>query len=377
MRPALLAVAALSLATPLAAQRTLTATPELTIDGVEHDFSRIGRLAVSARGVIAVPQTQDSKVLFFDASGAAVGSFGRAGAGPGEFRSAGTLGWSGDTLSVYDPGLRRITLIGPDMKAARIVSSPQQLLPPNGAGGAPISAQAFPVSALGDDGMLASAIIRNGASLPVWMPFRGESGTAMLRMDAEGRFMRFIALRGSLDACSVRNETSMMMIPLCFRPLEDNSPSGRHVATLVPGDAGQYTVVAINGLRGDTVFSRHYSYRPVAVPKRVADSMRASRAELQQRLPPQMAGLNRNVAVAESYPGVTRLAVGDDGTIWLEEHTLAPAARRWRVLDQTGSVIGLLAVPRNVMLLVVSRDRVWATVTDDDDVQSVVRYGVR
>jgi hypothetical protein len=377
MRPALLAVAALSLATPLAAQRTLTATPELTIDGVEHDFSRIGRLAVSARGVIAVPQTQDSKVLVFDASGAAAGSFGRAGAGPGEFRSTGTLGWIGDTLSVYDPGLRRITLIGPDMKAARIVSAPQQLVPPTGAGGPAISAQAFPVSALGDDGMLASTIIRNGASLPAWMPFRGEAGTAILRMDAEGRFVRFIALRGSLDACSVRNETSMMMIPLCFRPLEDNSPSGRHVATLVPGDAGQYTVMAINGLRGDTVFSRQYSYRPLAVPKRVADSMRASRAALQQRLPQQMAGLNRNVAVAESYPGVTRLAVGDDGTIWLEEHTLAPAARRWRVLDQTGSVIGLLTVPRNVTLTVVSRDRVWATVTDDDDVQSVVRYGVR
>jgi hypothetical protein len=376
MRRLLPAIAALSLATPLAAQRTLTVTAELTIDGVEHDFSRIGRLAVSARGVIAVSQPQDSKVLFFDARGAAVGSFGRAGAGPGEFRSAGTLGWIGDTLSVYDAGLRRITLVGPDMRAVRIVSSPQQLLPPTGTGGAAIPAQTFPVSALGDNGMLATAILRNGGSLPAWMPAQDDVVSAIVRVDAEGRYQRIIGLRGDPYACAVRNESSMMMIPLCFRPMEDNSPSGRHVATLVPGAAGQYTVVSINGLGGDTVFSRQYSYRPIAVTKRVADSMRTSRAAM-PGLPAPAAALTRNLPVAETYPAVMRVMAGDDGTVWLEEHTVAPSAKRWRVLDQTGSVIGLLSLPRNVTLSVVSRDRVWATVTDDDDVQSVVRYGVR
>lgn len=257
-----------------------------------------------------------------------------------------------------------------------IVSSPQQLLPPTGTSGAAIPAQTFPVSALGDNGMLATAILRNGGSLPAWMPAQDDVVSAIVRMDAEGRYQQLIALRGDPYACAVRNESSMMMIPLCFRPMEDNSPSGRHVATLVPGAAGQYTITLINGVRGDTMFSRQYSYRPIAVPKRVADSMKASRAAM-PGLPAPAAALTRNIPIAATYPAVVRLAVGDDGTVWLEEHTLAPAARRWRVLDQTGGVTGLLSVPRNVTLSVVSRDRVWATVTDDDDIQSVVRYAVR
>jgi hypothetical protein len=50
----ILPMAAGLLTQSLPAQRALTATPQLTIDGLEHDFSQVSRLSVTERGVVAV-----------------------------------------------------------------------------------------------------------------------------------------------------------------------------------------------------------------------------------------------------------------------------------------------------------------------------------
>jgi hypothetical protein len=360
---------------PIAAQRTLTVTPQLTIDGVEHDFSRVGQFAVSEQGRVAIPQQQDGRILFFDSRGVPNGGFGRTGSGPGEFRTLIILGWVGDTLLVADPGLRRVTMISPDLELLRTEPWPQEILPPRGTSGPAHVNSVFPQAASVDGGMLGSVVLRRGPSFPTWIPLAGDAGFAIMRIDSDGRYQKLIAIRGSLDDCSVSTETATMVIPFCFRPIDATSPNGRHVVMVVPGPTGSYTVVAIDGVRGDTTLTRRYSYQPVPVPKRIADSVLASRGNMSNM--PGMAEVWRKMRVAEHFPAVVRAVVGDDGTIWLEEQTLAPSNRRWTVLDRTGAPMGVVSTPRTVSVQLVFRDQMWATVEDEDGVQDVVRYGVR
>ena len=50
--------------------------------------------------------------------------------------------------------------------------------------------------------------------------------------------------------------------------------------------------------------------------------------------------------------------------------------RTWQTLDDRGNPIGQLKVPRNVRIKVASRAAIWATETDDDGMQHIVRYRI-
>jgi hypothetical protein len=56
---------------------------------------RIDPVRVSARGRIALGQSQDHQIIFFDSAGKRLGSYGRMGTGPGEFgASVRQVGWA-------------------------------------------------------------------------------------------------------------------------------------------------------------------------------------------------------------------------------------------------------------------------------------------
>jgi hypothetical protein len=92
----------------------LSATPLLAIggDGVpEAEFFRVQNAWRLTSGAIAVINGGTKEIRVFDARGAYLHSFGREGAGPGEFRGIRWSGYAGDTALVYDASLRRITKI--------------------------------------------------------------------------------------------------------------------------------------------------------------------------------------------------------------------------------------------------------------------------
>jgi hypothetical protein len=92
---------------------------ELRLDANTEDFPDIGNVLVNARGDIAVFVNKDQQLRFYDAKGVKLGTFGRVGSGPSEFRRANMHGWAGDTLWVYDVDLRRITFISPARQLLR------------------------------------------------------------------------------------------------------------------------------------------------------------------------------------------------------------------------------------------------------------------
>ncbi len=68
-------------------------------------------------GRIVVADGATSELRIFDPRGRHSETFGRDGAGPGEFRRLGWVGRVGDTLLIYDDGLRRITRVAFTPKA--------------------------------------------------------------------------------------------------------------------------------------------------------------------------------------------------------------------------------------------------------------------
>jgi hypothetical protein len=67
---------------------------------------------------------------------------------------------------------------------------------------------------------------------------------------------------------------------------------------------------------------------------------------------------------------------GSDGSIWLRREVVGASSARWEVLDEDLSPMGWVALPLELELKVVARDRVYGVELDDFDVPRVVRFNV-
>src|SRR5215204_2076344 len=106
MAASLLAVSAHAQAT-----WTLSAQPTVSIgnDGTPAtEFSRIEQVMRLSGGRTAVVNAATNDIRIFGARGEHLKTFGRTGAGPGEFRALMFAGRSGDTAFLYDRSLKRI-----------------------------------------------------------------------------------------------------------------------------------------------------------------------------------------------------------------------------------------------------------------------------
>jgi hypothetical protein len=368
--------AGLAVSQPAAAQsiRTLTSTRDLRIDAAEHDLTPITWLAVSAAGGIVINQPQDGPIRFFDAAGKALGAFGRKGQGPGEFQSSSRAGWVGDTLWVLDFQTRRFTLVSPDRTLARTVPWLATLrgdLPPH------VTAQrvtsSFPQAYLADGSQLLSLSVGDAGQSGLVPGY----GAPIARADADGNLIRLVAWRPE-DGCTVSltftgGGFGSARVPYCFGSITDVSPGGDRLVSVHAERRGRDMYrVSVMQATGDTLFSRSYSYRSVAIPKSVGDSVLN---QLSTRGPAEFRAAWRSMTIPPNYPPISRVMLGRDATIWLEEYTTS-GDRLWLILDARGDAVGRIAVPRTVRLLAAARTAFWGTDTDEDDLQHVVRYRV-
>jgi hypothetical protein len=71
-------------------------------------------VAQTPDGLLIVLEQQAREIRVYGRDGRLVRRFGRSGSGPGEFRSPGAMGSSGDTIWVYDYANARLTLFRTD-----------------------------------------------------------------------------------------------------------------------------------------------------------------------------------------------------------------------------------------------------------------------
>jgi hypothetical protein len=376
-RLAIIAIAtAASVQASLKAQEppALKLVRDLRIDAAEVELSPITYMAVSPNGTIVVQQNQDGTVRFFDARGASLGTFGRKGQGPGEFTNAGRLFWLGDTLVVSDIGTRRFTLIGADRKLVRTVPWATSVAAP----GAPssvaqqrVSQARFPYA---DGSQLGFSGFSEETPIPAWLG-GGKPAQVFLRVDASGVLQRVLGRLPASTNCNVvisaNGGLELSRIPFCPLPMDEVAPDGARLvfAYVEQGASQDYHVVAIRS-DADTIFERSITFRAQPIPRSVRDSIAS--AALRSPMPSRRATAER---IPEFYPPLSRILAGRDATTWLELFS-ASGDRTWQMLDAKGNRSAKLTVPRNVDIKVASRDAIWATETDDDGLQHIVRYRV-
>lgn len=185
---ALAACSAEEAGTARASVPVLSIAEDLRIDGYAEDLVPIGWVGASPNGVIAMLQWQDFGVRFYAPSGEFLGSVGREGAGPGEFRRVVRAGWIADTLWVSDTQLRRTTLISPDLEVVRTVPDHGLAQPMPGDTMFPTYRTPNPFAMYADGGSLTWALQRTDGQFVDL-----QAGSPLLRLDSAGFIERRVA----------------------------------------------------------------------------------------------------------------------------------------------------------------------------------------
>ena len=237
---------------PVAAQARppqLTLTRDLRIDATANNLSSIDAVTVSRDGTIILLQPQDHLIRYFSAAGKSLGTVGREGSGPEEFRRPVRAGWLGDTLWVYDGGQSRTMLISPERKVLRTIRRPSDIrASPRDT--TPSGSVYSPLLGLYPDGSQLVMVIlpmRTTSPRPPWSVSKLDTGSpsVVLRVTPDGVLQR-IAAWAPDDACGYTIGTAYQF---CGHPRADVSPDGSRIAfiamSVAGADSGTFRVTAI------------------------------------------------------------------------------------------------------------------------------------
>jgi hypothetical protein len=372
-----LALVVLSTAPGVQEPPTWQIARDLRIDAIEHDLAPIGWLSVARDGTIIISQPQDTLLRFFNSSGTFLGTFGRGGSGPGEFRFIARRGWIGDTLWATDPLQRRSTFIGPDRKLVRSLRQhPSVRLKGESLDSTHTGLGVIPWAHLPGDRSIV-AIFSSAAVKPIAWPGASPTGDPMLHVDATGSFLNVAGTfpHSTCDATyRLPGGGGSASVPFCGRPYIDMAPEGQRWANVVMEEQSirrNAYVLTVTRPTGDTVLSRRYEGPAEVIPRRLGDSVVAalrSRARFQQE-----ADALDQLKLPPVFPPFLKLLIGSDETYWIELYTRS-GNRLWQILNGGGAPIGRVSIPRSVTIAVANRSTIWGIETDDDGIEHIVRY---
>jgi hypothetical protein len=303
--------------------------------------------------------------------------FGRAGEGPGEFRNVANIGWLGDTLWVSEHSRRRLTLISPRGTLLRVGES------------GPVEAKdtmRFVARSLhhlvglyADKSRLYELTVpiikaeQTSRDLPLQYARTSDQGQLMSIPISIERPNRYIWGNSERDG--------NLPIPFRAQTVSSVSPEGSRIVSVVTRIArGQSTstyTVTVQSPTGNVVWSRDIAFTGERIARSTIDSVVGLADDICGRSPicPVYRSRLRD-SLPSVYAPVRRVIAGRDGSVWIELRSTS-AGRPWVVLSSSGAMVGTAIFSMNTRLMVVQQDRVWASVADQDGVESLLRFGVR
>jgi hypothetical protein len=354
---------------------TITPQADLRIDGQEHDLVPVTWLGVSPGGQLALIQWQDYNVRFFDESGALLGTVGREGQGPGEFRRPLRGGWIGDTLWVSDPELGRVTLISPTLEVVTAFATPAVARPqPQDADTLHEYRSPVPYGFRSRDTLLATGLMRvdGQAQDP-------SAGYPMLRVTSSGEIIGQVA-RIPLDeglSVTIRTGNGVAFMPIPYFPRSQwvVAPDGKRIAILTTDmssvETASYRVRVFDEL-GRVVVDRTQTFEPVRIPQAKMDSAIAATVARRPEMRVEFEAALREAA-RTYYPEAEQIVLGSDYRIWIGLRA-TDQGQPWLVHDSEGKPLERVILPGNAMLRAADDTHIWAVERDEFDVESVVRY---
>ena len=332
----------------------------------DHVLTAVGSVIEDGAGNVIVTQPADKALLIFNASGSLKNRIGRAGDGPGEFRSLGALTLLGDTVIVPDAAARRLTLYVGDSLVTRRVNVPEL--------GFPLLTGLF--YAIGPSRVL---------HLPSVVPdlARGTIVRPLLRGDLDAQVLDTVTMLPTSNwilSFSVRGITHNSFQPFGDETLWSLSPDGRLIALLDRHDetgAGTTELFLIDVASRDTVLRRSFQLPTRPVTNQMRDS--AIEAIMRDgRLPNDARGpLVNGLYVPGALASVTGLRLAQDSTVVLRGIAEARDSAWWYLLPFNGRQGRKFRLPASARVMQVRGDRVWVVVLDEFDVPTIWCYQLR
>ena len=347
---------------PQSEPRELRLVAEMSIKGSETDTTlpdRILMVEVGRDQAIYLLSPTHPSIPQFDARGILRRRIGRSGSGPGEFGRPVAMGWRGDTLWVADQSLRRVQFFSSDGRLIRTRSGGRwgHLIPlADGsylAGrGMALDASQAPVVRLSADLKRTDTLaILRWRALPQLKIPTGSGSFVVGAARFTDRAERVVAPRG--DAIYL------------IEP--DPSPTARAAATRVR------SLEPSGRLR----WEKRIPYRPVPLSNRRFEEAvegLASGHDGGGKL--DRDAVRKAMTRPEFLPAVAQSLVATNGDLWLRWEQDSEVRPEWTVLDRQGTIKGRFRFPAGVIPLRIDGDRVYAVITDSDDLPELVRYRI-
>lgn len=329
-------------------------------------------VTLGSDGSIFVAEGMTQSVRVYSASGRLLRTFGRRGAGPGEFYSLDGLAWVGDTLLTEDVSLQRFTRFDQD-------GTPRGTFRPLPVG-AYINAGVF-----ADGSILGRPRSRRYAEMdgPPMPLLRLRTAGAVTHADT----LTHVKAYGSGSCAGERLRVCLGgAAGVGTADVFAMHPRGRHL-TVVSGlhatgtERRAFTVTRLSP-SGDTLMKSDVWYMPVAIPASYRDSVSAHWVTVLTNPPPDdrpsftrqeaLAVVRDGLQFPEYFPPVYDVHVSEAGDTWLQV-SAQDKRQTWIVLDERGrrkaNVLGG-GVP--VAVHHISTDTVWGVVRDELGVSYVV-----
>jgi hypothetical protein len=318
------------------------------------DVDRRGNLYVGDRWAIRI----------FDPDGRALGSVGRQGRGPGEFDAIASVSLTpGDSLFVFDGGLRRVTVLEPGTwRAAYTVQvGRDQLLPP-----------------------LRVRRVREGRAL--WAAFEsaymlgGQTNPGPRGASIVARLLNADGSGGGGPVLSVPERENLV-----FRDPDAVSPNpfGRvtHLAfasrdrvVALWSDSLKFDVYSADGRHLQTVRPGYSPpRRPITAQER--DSVVAELAD--ELVPEALVRRALDEHGATTWPLVQEMVVDDQDRVWVGITGGRGEPHRWTAFDMNGARVAQVELPVNALLRLVRGSTAYVVELDDNDVPQVVIYDLK
>lgn len=346
---------------------TIPAQPSLTIGGaegtVEAQFDRIAGIVRLASGTIVVADAGSGQLRIFDERGMFVSAAGGPGGGPGEYRQIVSMGFGpGDSLWVYDFGVRRFTILD---TLGRLIRT------------ANLGGELSNVGAVGR--------LPNGAFVirEFWSSRsqQGETGIGLSRsraavaiVSAEGQVVDTVGLFEGREVYLGTEDGRTVMSAPPFARQSNVTLRNEHI---VVGEQTRFEVA---------------EYAP---PDRLESLLRVPMVDLRlsaqdvesyvaqqiSPLAPEEQTMRRqyleSLGVPETRPAYSDLKVDADGNLWVAEYVVpGQTPRRWAVFRPDGSFIGAVTVPERFSVFDIGTDWILGVWRDVMDVEHVRLYPI-
>ncbi len=375
------ALACVSCGAPEAAEKS---TPELTLEPMarygsrDEEGSSLTRPVglVAGDSLVLILETDPPRIAVFARSGDWSGDIGRVGDGPGEFRRPSHIGRVEDLIWVGDARGGRLETF--DRHGAPRDSHRWDVEPDS------LGARAFPIALFRDGTVLAGP---GGLSI-------GSAAVGRIRhrsyyqTDPSGlpltNVYREVLDPADFFAVDLESGYSIVgMSELRSSPLVAPFPDGTGLVVVerpeATGPRATFRILVL-APAGHAELDREVEYQPVSAEgwldeyiSRVEQEMLDRRGTVDRDI---VDGFRSGIPARRSHPPVTRLRVGQDGSIWLRREESRPDSVAWDLFSRSGEFMGRLETAKATDIIGGSATEVWTVEHDELDVPFVVHSRV-